>query len=61
MSKKSESLRKRITKLVEREIAGGMKEDEIVGALEVVKCNVAIAAATVSASLQRKTTNHSKN
>jgi hypothetical protein len=58
MSKRTEAIRKKLSRLVAAELKRGTSEDEIVGALEIVKCYTAIAAAQVNASLAKRTINN---
>lgn len=61
MSRNSLKLKRRLTQLVKKEIEKGMTEDDIISALEIVKCNVAIAAASINASQTVKPNRNHKN
>jgi len=60
MSRKTQKLRRKLERLVAREIALGTSEDEIIGAMEIVKCNIAIAAAVINSARPTKP-NRNKN
>ncbi len=53
MSKRSDKLRAKLARLVAQELKGKTSIDEIIGALETVKCNLAIASATSSVALSQ--------